>query len=431
QLVGAVNVSLYSTLPAKQCEYILQDSEATHFFVSTGIQLKKAREVFDQCPELKRIIAFDEPKIDRYLQDDYVALFEKAMAEGLKYFPEIEEEIYRRARKVKPEDIATLVYTSGTTGKPKGAMLNHRNIVSNIKAAHQLIAITDEDRCLSFLPLCHSFERTAGYYAMMAAGAEIYYAESVDTVAKNMTEARPTILISVPRLFEKIYNLVKKSVEEGTAIKQKIFEWAQSVGQQYANGQRGLVSLQKMLADKLVFDKLKERTGGRIRFCVSGGAALPPKIGTFFIGSGLHILEDYGLTETSTVICCNTYRDERIGTVGKVLPGVTVAIQRLEDSEIIAELSGESYPTQQTSSQGEILCKGPNVMKGYWKNDEATREMIDDEGFLHTGDVGKFSDGNLQITDRIKHMIVNAGGKNIYPGPIEDLFKTSKWVDQL
>src|SRR5699024_1685438 len=159
--------------------------------------------------------------------------------------------------------------------------------------------------------------------------------------------------------------------------------------------------------------------------------ALPPKIGTFFIGAGLHILEGYGLTETSPVICCNTYRDERIGTVGKVLPGVTVAIQRLEDSEIIAELSGESYPTQQTSSQGEILCKGPNVMKGYWKNDEATRAMIDDEGFLHTGDVGKFLDGNLQITDRIKHMIVNAGGKNIYPGPIEDLFKTSKWVYQL
>lgn len=431
QLIGAVNVSLYTSLPAKQCEYILQNSEAKMFFVSTGIQLKKARKVFDECPDLEQIIAFDEPKIERYLESSYVTLFDKAMSEGLKCYPDYEEEIHRRSQGIVPEDVATLIYTSGTTGKPKGAMLTHRNIVSNVKSAHQLITITDEDRCLSFLPLCHSFERTAGYYAMMAGGAEIYYAESVDTVAKNMTEAKPTIIMSVPRLFEKIYGLVKKSVEEGTAIKQKIFEWAQSVGQKYAAGQRGIVSLQKKLADKLVFEKLHERTGGRIRFFVSGGAALPPEIGKFFMGAGLHILEGYGLTETSPVMCCNTYKDEQMGTVGKVLPGVTVAIQRLEDSKVVAELSGEEYPTGQSSEQGEILCKGPNVMKGYWKNEEATKEMIDDEGFLHTGDVGRFVDGHLQITDRIKHMIVNAGGKNIYPGPIEDLFKTSKWIDQL
>ena len=431
QLVGAVNVSLYTSLPAKQCEYILQNSEAKMFFVSTGIQLKKARKLFDNCPELEQVIAFDEPNIESYLESSYVSLFDKVMSEGLKCYPDYEEEIQRRSQSIEAEDMATLIYTSGTTGKPKGAMLTHRNIVSNVKAAHQLITISDEDRCLSFLPLCHSFERTAGYYAMMAGGAEIYYAESVDTVAKNMTEAKPTIIMSVPRLFEKIYGLVKKSIEEGTAIKQKIFEWAQSVGRKYAAGQRGLVSIQKKLADKLVFEKLHERTGGRIRFFVSGGAALPPEIGKFFMGAGLHILEGYGLTETSPVMCCNTYKDEHMGTVGKVLPGVTVAIQRLEDSKVVAELSGEEYPTKKNSEQGEILCKGPNVMQGYWKNEEATKEMIDDEGFLHTGDVGRFVDGHLQITDRIKHMIVNAGGKNIYPGPIEDLFKTSKWIDQL
>lgn len=431
QLIGGVNVSLYTSLPAGQAKYILQNSEAKMFFVSTGIQLKKARQVFDECEHLNRIIAFDKPNIESYLDDSHITLFEKVMAEGLKLYPELEQEIHGRSKDVEPEDLATLIYTSGTTGQPKGAMLTHRNIVSNVKAAHQMIRITEEDRCLSFLPLCHSFERTAGHYAMMAAGAEIYYAESVDTVAKNMTEAQPTIIISVPRLFEKIYNLVKKSVEEGTAIKQKIFDWAQSVGQKYADGQRGLVSVQKKLADKLVFDKLKERTGGRIRFFVSGGAALPPEIGSFFMGAGLHIIEGYGLTETSPVMCCNTLGDERMGTVGKVLPGVTVAIQRLEDSRIVAEVSGEDYPADQSSEQGEILCRGPNVMEGYWKNDQATREMIDDEGFLHTGDVGRFIDGNLQITDRIKHMIVNAGGKNIYPGPIEDLFKTSKWIDQL
>ncbi|HET6528547.1 MAG TPA: long-chain fatty acid--CoA ligase, partial [Balneolaceae bacterium] len=414
QLIGAVNVSLYTSLPARQCEYILQDSGAKIFFVSTGIQLKKAREVFDRCENLQKVIAFDKPKITSYLEDDYVALFEQVMAEGLKEFPNFEQEIHIRSRNVSPEDVATLIYTSGTTGKPKGVMLTHRNIVSNIKAAHQQINITQDDRCLSFLPLCHSFERTAGYYAMMAGGAEIYYAESVDTVAKNMTEASPTIIMSVPRLFEKIYNLISKSVEEGTAVKQKIFEWAINVGRKYSDGKRGLVSLQKNIADKLVFDKLKERTGGRIRFFVSGGAALPAEIGQFFMGAGLHIIEGYGLTETSPIMCCNTYSDEKMGSVGKVLPGVTVAIQRLEDNQIIAELSGEDYPTDKSTEQGEILCKGPNVMKGYWNNEEATREMIDEDGYLHTGDVGKFVDGKLEITDRIKHMIVNAGGKNIY-----------------
>lgn len=431
QLIGGVNVSLYTTLPPSQCEYILQDSEAKLFFVSTGIQLKKAIEIFDRCEHINRVVAIDRPKVEEYMDEPYVTLFEKVMAEGMKLYPKYEEEINDRIKAIEPEDLATLIYTSGTTGKPKGAMLTHRNIVSNIKAAHRHIDIYDTDRCLSFLPLCHAFERTAGFYAMMAGGAEIFYAESVDTVARNMTEVHPTIIISVPRLFEKIYNLVTKSVEEGTAVKQKIFNWAFDVGQKYSEGKRGLVSLQKKLADKLVFDKLKERTGGNIRFFVSGGAALPAEIGTFFMAAGLNILEGYGLTETSPIMCANKYGEEKMGTVGKVLNGITVGIQRLEDSKIIAEVSGEDYPTGLTSEAGEILCKGPNVMKGYWKNDEATREMIDEDEWLHTGDVGRFVDGNLQITDRIKHMIVNAGGKNIYPGPIEDMFKTSKWVDQL
>lgn len=431
QLIGGVNVSLYTSLPPSQCRYILQDSEAKLFFVSTGIQLKKAIEVFDDCELLNRVIAIDRPKVESYMDESYVSLFEKAMAEGMKLYPKHEQEIEDRVKSTSPEDLATLIYTSGTTGKPKGAMLTHRNIVSNIKAAHQHIHIDDQDRCLSFLPLCHAFERTAGFYAMIAGGAEIYYAESVDTVARNMTEVHPTIIISVPRLFEKIYNLVTKSVEEGTAVKQTIFNWAFNIGRKYADGKRGLVSLQKKLADKLVFDKLKERTGGNIRFFVSGGAALPAEIGHFFMAAGLNILEGYGLTETSPVMCANKYGQERMGTVGSVLHGITVGIQRLEDSKIIAQLSGEDYPTSLSSEAGEILCKGPNVMKGYWKNDQATGEMIDEDSWLHTGDVGRFVEGHLQITDRIKHMIVNAGGKNIYPGPIEDLFKTSKWVDQI
>lgn len=431
QMIGAINVSLYSTLPPNQCEHILKDSEAKIFFVSTGIQLKKAVEVFDNCPDLKQIIAFDEPKVASYIENDFTKLYDTVCTAGSKAETKFTDTLKKRSGSIKPEDISTLIYTSGTTGKPKGAMLTHRNIVSNVKAAHDAISISEEDRCLSFLPLCHSFERTGGYYAMMAGGAEIYYAESVDTVAKNMLEAHPTIVVSVPRLFEKIYNLVKKSVEEGSAVQQTIFEWALNVGEKYWHGGRGLTSLQKMVADKLVFDKLKQRTGGNIRFFVSGGAALPPDIGTFFMSAGLNILEGYGLTETSPVMCCNRYNDERIGTVGKVVNGVTVGIQRLEDGEIIAELSGEDYPSDLNSEPGEILNRGPNTMKGYWKNEEATKEMVDDEGWLHTGDVGRFENGRLKITDRIKHMIVNAGGKNIYPGPLEDMFKSSKWIDQL
>ena len=266
---------------------------------------------------------------------------------------------------------------------------------------------------------------------MISSGAEIYYAESVDTVSKNMPEVKPTVMISVPRLFEKIYNLIIKSVEEGSDTKKKIFNWAVEVGRKYSEGKRGMVSLQKMIADKLVFDKLKQRTGGHIRIFVAGGAALPPDIDLFFRCAGLPIIQGYGLTETSPVMAANKRGEETIGMVGTVIPGVTVGIQRLEDGKIIASLSGEDYPTNLTSEAGEILCKGPNVMKGYWKNEDATKEMIDDDGWLHTGDVGRFVNGNLQITDRIKHMIVNAGGKNIYPGPIEDMFKSSKWIDQL
>jgi len=431
QMVGAINVSLYATLPPKQCEFILKDSGAKLFFVSTGIQLKKAVEVFDACDDLTQVIAFDEPKVQKYIEKDYVKLFDTVCTAGSKAEPQHSKELKNRVKSISPEDVATLIYTSGTTGQPKGAMLTHRNIVSNVKAAHEAISINDSDRCLSFLPLCHSFERTGGYYAMIAGGAEIYYAESVDTVARNMLEAHPSIVVSVPRLFEKIYNLVTKNVQQGSAIQQSIFNWALSVGEKYWHGKRGIVSVQKTVADKLVFDKLKERTGGNIKFFVSGGAALPAEIGAFFMSAGLNILEGYGLTETSPVMCCNRYGDEKMGTVGKVINGVTVGIQRLDDNKIIASLSGEEYPSDLTSEQGEILNRGPNTMKGYWKNDEATKEMIDDDGWLHTGDVGRFVNGRLEITDRIKHMIVNAGGKNIYPGPIEDMFKTSKWIDQL
>lgn len=431
QMVGGVNVSLYTTLPASQCEYILQDSETKLFFVSTGIQLKKAVEVFDNCEFLTEVVAFDTPKVKAHGEKDFVHLFDDVLNEGAKQVEKYKDELKKRVNAVSEEDISTLIYTSGTTGRPKGAMLTHKNIVSNVKSATQHIYWDDKDRVLSFLPLCHSFERTAGYYAIISCGAEIYYAESVDTVSKNMPEVQPTIMISVPRLFEKIYNLIVKSVEEGSDTKKKIFNWAVETGRKYASGKRGLVSVQKKIADKLVFDKLKARTGGAVRIFVSGGAALPPEIDDFFKAAGLTILQGYGLTETSPVMAANRVGEEITGVVGAVIPGVTVGIKDLNTGEIIAQISGEDYPTTLSSEAGEILCKGPNVMKGYWRNEEATKEMINEDGWLHTGDVGRFYEGNLKITDRIKHMIVNAGGKNIYPGPIEDMFKTSKWIDQM
>jgi len=431
QMTGAVNVSLFTSLTAAQCEYIINDSGAKLLLVSTGIQLKKAIDVYDNCDSLQEIVAFDTPKNAGLTEHRFVTMYNGALKEGLLNREGRQDELHRRAEAVTPDDLTTLIYTSGTTGKPKGAMLTHNNIVRNLKEAHMHIDIYHTDRCLSFLPLSHSFERTTGYYAMMAGGAEIYYAESIDTVAKNMTEVQPTLMMSVPRLFERIYNLVTKSIEEGPKVKKKIFEWAMEVGRKYAEGKRGMVAAQKKVADKLVFDQLKERTGGHVRFFVAGGAALAPEIGRFFQSAGLTILEGYGLTETSPVISCNKVGDERIGTVGYVMPEVTVGIQRLEDNEIIEQVSGDDPDQQVTSEAGEILVKGPNVMKGYWNMPEATKEMIDEDGWLHTGDVGRFVDGRLQITDRIKHMIVNAGGKNVYPGPIEDYFKTSKWIEQM
>jgi long-chain acyl-CoA synthetase len=429
-LIGAVNVSLYSTLPVNQCEYILRDSGSKLFLVSTGIQLKKAIEAKPNCPDILQVIAFDEPKVASLMEHDYVVLFRDVIEKGKSLLKKYEKKIAAESVRVTKDDLATLIYTSGTTGEPKGVMLTHNNIVSNVKAAHQVLTIGENDRTLSFLPLCHSFERIGGYYAMLAAGAEIYYAESVDTVSKNLVEAKPTVVVSVPRLFEKIYNLILKSVEEGNDTKKKIFNWSLNVGKKHAAGKRGLVSLQKILADKLVFDKLKQRTGGRVSLFVSGGAALPADIGTFFESAGLKITEGYGLTETTPVISVNPFGRERYGTVGHVIPGVTVAIQSVENNTIIGELCGDDYPSNLTTGSGEILCKGPNVMKGYWRKEKATKEVIDEDGWFHTGDIGRFVDGYLQITDRLKHMIVNAGGKNIYPGPIEDSLKSSMYVDQ-
>jgi long-chain acyl-CoA synthetase len=367
----------------------------------------------------------------------YVVPWDAAMASGRTFWEERHTELEGPANEVTPNDICALIYTSGTTGNPKGVMLTHENFCSNAKAALGIVPFGPGDHHLSFLPLCHSFERTAGYTAVLAAGGRISYAESIDTVNRNLGELSPTVLISVPRLFERIYNIISNAANDGPAMTKRIFDWAVSSGKRYASARRHgrspgpFVRLSNTLAQRLVFAKLHEKLGGRLRFAVSGGAALPRAIGEFFEAAGIQLIEGYGLTETSPVLSANPIDRPRYGTVGHILPGMTVAIQRLTDGKIVGRLSGEDYPSSLTTEEGEIIVKGPNVMKGYWNNEEATREAIDSDGWYHTGDVGRYADGYLQITDRIKHMIVSKGGKNIYPGPIEDGFKTVPWIDQL
>jgi long-chain acyl-CoA synthetase len=312
-----------------------------------------------------------------------------------------------------PDSVVTLIYTSGTTGDPKGVMLTHGNFCSNVLSALQMFTIGPEDSCLSLLPLSHSFERMAGHYTMLHAGATINYAESIETVSRDLLEVRPTVTLAVPRLFEKIYARVLDAAVSGGGVKRRIFFWARRTGERWADTVlahkpvgAGLAFAART-ADRLVFRKLRARTGGRIKFFVSGGAPLAPEIAKFFYAARLPILEGYGLTETTPVVSVNTLEEPRIGTVGRPIPGVEVRL----------------------AADGEILVRGPNVMAGSYNRPEATAELVDPEGWLHTGDVGEIgADGFLKITDRKKDLIKTAGGKYVAPQPIENLVKSSKFV---
>ncbi len=407
---GITDVPLYPNLPPEQAAYIIRDSGAVAVFVSDAVQGAKIAQIRDKCPALRTIITFAasrDPGIDR--------TFSELEALGATVDTDVRRAGYRsRADSIKPDDVATFIYTSGTTGEPKGVMLTHDNLYSNVIAGSVLLPFAPTDVALSFLPLSHVFERMAGHYLMLHVGCSIAYAESMDTVPIDMQTVRPTIVLSVPRLYEKMYARVLENALAGGAIKSRIFFWARGVADQWADitlaggTPKGLLAFKYRLAQKLVFSKLKARTGGGLRYFVSGGAPLAPEIAKFFFAAGLVILEGYGLTETSPGIAFNTPKAIRIGTVGKAIAGVEVMI----------------------ASDGEILTRGPHVMKGYFNKPDATREAIDAEGWLHTGDIGEIRDDFVAITDRKKDIIVTAGGKNIAPQPIENMIKTNKYVSQ-
>ena len=406
--LGAVSVPIYPTLLGWQIEYILNDSGSVAVITSTDEQLNKVLEIRAHCPSVHNIIACDP-----------VA----SMPPGVRSFESIvtlgrdEEKQHGRAKfdelraKAQPSDLATLVYTSGTTGNPKGAMLTHGNITSNVMATLSVLPINDGVTTLSILPLSHILERTADY-AYFVKGCTIAYAENVNKVADNLQEIKPHVFAAVPRLFEKMRSRIMDTVATAPAARRKIFMWALGIAEKrldYLINNRPLpllLGIQSKIADKLVFSKILARLGGRVTFVLSGGAPLSAELAAFFVGAGLDILEGYGLTETSPVIAVNTPTKRRLGAVGPIIPGVEVKI----------------------AEDGEILTRGPHVMKGYWNNPEATAQAIDKDGWFHTGDIGDVTDGFLRITDRKKDIIINAYGKNIAPQPLEGLLKSSPYI---
>ena len=406
--LGAVTVPVYPTLTGPQVQYILANAGAKVLVVSTPAQLDKVHSVLPELPSVQAVVVMDPSPPNGPMDHD----FEAVLKDGAKRLAADPEAFRRRAQAVKPEDLATIIYTSGTTGEPKGAMLTHDNIAFDVASCLKRIAFTGGDTSLSFLPLCHIFERMAGLYAMLACGVTIAYAQNMDTVATDAQEVKPTVLTGVPRFYEKVYARVYENASKFPPLRRAIFHWGLGVGRQAARlhfeGRKpaGWLALQHRVADRLVGAKIRERVGGRLRFCISGGAPLGPKVMEFFFAVGIPVVEGYGLTETSPVICLNLPGREKPGSVGPAIADVEVKI----------------------GDEGEILTRGRHVMRGYFQNDEATRAAIRD-GWFHTGDIGHLdADGALFITDRLKDLLVTAGGKKVAPQPLEGRLKTSKWI---
>ena len=401
--LGAINVPIYPTITAKDYEYILNHSESQYCFVSDREVYEKLVAVQKNIKGLKGIFCFDEIEGCTH--------WSSLLEQGVKAKNQADVEKLKAA--VKPEDLATIIYTSGTTGVPKGVMLSHSNIVFNsLNTSIRLPLVKGKSTALSFLPVCHIFER-ATLYVYYYFGVRIFFAESLETISDNLKETQPNIMTAVPRLLEKVYDKIYARGGELEGIKQKLFYWAVNLGLQYQPyGQNGgWYEFKLKIARKLIFSKWKEALGGNLELIASGSAPLQPRLAQVFTAAGITICEGYGLTETSPVISMNEWKGGgyRIGTVGKVNKGVEVKI----------------------AEDGEILCKGPNVMMGYYKDPEKTNEVMT-ENYFHTGDIGEIdSDGFLRITDRKKEMFKTSGGKYIAPALIEGQMKQSLFIEQI
>ena len=411
---GGVTVPIYPTLSAAQVRYILEDSGARIAVVSTRLQLEKLQEVRHQLPSLQAIVAMDAVAAASASPSAFTleAVAERGHARMTGEWG-AGREFKEAARRVLPEALATIIYTSGTTGEPKGVMLTHANLVANLRGGAKALEVSDTDVALSFLPLSHAFERMVAY-VYLHCGVTIVFAESFETIGRDITAVRPTVITGVPRVYEKLHGRIMEKGQAAGGARATLFRWAIGVGTARARALlRGknpgpLTAMQASFADRLVFSKIREGLGGRIRYLVSGSAPLPVSIAEFFYGVGLRVVEGYGLTETAPILTVNPPEAPRAGTVGRAIEDVELRI----------------------AEDGEILARGPNIMSGYYNKPAATSDVLKD-GWFHTGDIGALdAAGYLSITDRKKDLLVTSGGKKIAPQPIEAVLKRSPLVSE-
>jgi len=420
--LGGVTVTVYPTLVATQIEYIIDNSDTKLIITEDDSQTEKIMDFMAHSQTLDKIVSIKES--EKY--SDRVQTFDAVAAAGEKHKAGAGFDFLERANAIQPGDLLTLIYTSGTTGNPKGVMLTHDNLVSNVKSSLKATHVDESDIRLSFLPLSHVFERMVGHFTGFTVGGQGWFAESIDKVAENMGEVRPTIMASVPRLYEKIYNRIIENVNTYPALRKKIFWWAIGVGKkaiplkQKGKSPTGWLGFRHAVADKLVFSKLKERIGGRLRFFMSGGAPLPKEIGEFFLAADIKILEGYGLTETSPVITLNPASHFKEGHVGIPLPGTEVRIVDVD--------TGKEMPL---GEPGEIIAAGPQVMQGYLAMPEATEKALEEIGgkrWMHTGDIGVMdNDGFVRVCDRSKDMLI-VGGYKVFSVEVEGKVQSLPWV---
>lgn len=398
--IGAVNVPMYPTISEKDYEFIFNDSEVKVVFVSDTEILEKVRKAQNGCPNLKSVFSFD--KIENTTH------WSTLCSEN----PNIEQ-IEKLKSQIKASDLATLIYTSGTTGSPKGVMLSHSNIASNTIASKERLPVNEDARGVSFLPLCHVYERMLSYLYVYT-GVSLYFAESLETIGADIKEVKPEVFTAVPRVLEKVFDKIIAKGAELTGIKKSLFFWAVNLAEKYepyaANGP--IYEMKLKIANKLIFSKWREALGGQVKAVASGSASLNPKLARIFNAAGIPVLEGYGLTETSPVVSVNQVENNgmKFGTTGRPITGVQVKI----------------------AEDGEILVKGPNVMMGYYKRPDLTAEVLDENGWFHTGDIGEMVDGQfLKITDRKKEIFKTSGGKYIAPQMIENQFKESRFIEHI